>query len=114
MKIIGLQNTLIDLVSINLDSLKEGRLLIHIDVLKNWTLQMLIPQYLVLVLKLSPIYTATFNTVFLIPQNQCYPGTPCIVNTDMSYDTETEINKWRQSKNKTNQRNTIQNKKEML
>ena len=78
MKIIGLQNTLIDLVSINLDSLKEGRLLIHIDVLKNWTLQMLIPQYLVLVLKLSPIYTATFNTVFLIPKINVIQGLPVL------------------------------------
>ena len=39
---------------------------------------MLIPQYQVLVLKLSPIYTVSLNTVFSIPQNQCYPGTPCI------------------------------------
>ena len=38
---------------------------------------MLIPQYPVLVLKLSPIYTVSLNTVFSIPQNQCYPGTPC-------------------------------------
>ena len=38
---------------------------------------MLIPQYQVLVLKLSPIYTVSLNTVFSIPQNQCYPGTPC-------------------------------------
>ena len=37
---------------------------------------MLIPQYLVLVLKLSPIYTVSPNTVFSITQNQCYPGTP--------------------------------------
>ena len=36
---------------------------------------MLIPQYQVLVLKLSPIYTVSLNTVFSIPQNQCYPGT---------------------------------------
>ena len=39
---------------------------------------MLIPQYQVLVLKLSPIYRVSLNTVFSIPQNQCYPGTPCI------------------------------------
>ena len=38
---------------------------------------MLIPQYLVLLLKLTPIYTVSINTVFSIPQNQCYPGTPC-------------------------------------
>ena len=46
------------------------------DVGKKWTLQMLIPRYLVLVLKLSPIYTVSLNTVFSIPQNQCYLGTP--------------------------------------
>ena len=40
---------------------------------------MLIPQYQVLVLKLFPIYTVSLNMVFSIPQNQCYPGTPCIV-----------------------------------
>ena len=40
---------------------------------------MLIPQYQVLVLKLSPIYTVSLNTVFSIPQNQCYPGTPCTI-----------------------------------
>ena len=39
---------------------------------------MLIPQYQVLVLKLSPIYTVSLNTEFSIPQNQCYLGTPCI------------------------------------
>ena len=39
---------------------------------------MLIPQYQVLVLKWSPIYMVSLNTVFSIPQNQCYPGTPCI------------------------------------
>ena len=38
---------------------------------------MLIPQYPVLVLKLSPIYTVSLSTVFSIPQNQCYLGTPC-------------------------------------
>ena len=38
---------------------------------------MLIPQYQVLVLKLSPIYLVSLNMVFSIPQNQCYPGTPC-------------------------------------
>ena len=38
---------------------------------------MSIPQYQVLVLKLSPIYMVSLNTVFSIPQNQCYPGTPC-------------------------------------
>ena len=43
---------------------------------------MLIPQYLVLVLKLTPINTVSLNRVFLIPQNQCYPGNTCtlIVN----------------------------------
>ena len=44
---------------------------------KNWTLQMSIPQYLVLVLKLTPINMVSLNSVFLIPQNQCYPGNPC-------------------------------------
>ena len=39
---------------------------------------MLIPQYQVLVLKLSPIYTVSLNMVFSIPQNQCYLGTPCL------------------------------------
>ena len=39
-----------------------------------------IPQYPVLVLKLTPINTVSFNMIFLIPQNQCYPGTPCITN----------------------------------
>ena len=38
---------------------------------------MLIPQYQVLLLKLSPIYTVSLNTVFSIPQNQWYPGIPC-------------------------------------
>ena len=38
---------------------------------------MLISQYLVLLQKLSPIYTASLNTVFSIPQNQCYPGATC-------------------------------------
>ena len=38
---------------------------------------MLIPQYLVLVLKLTPINTVSLNTIFSIPQNQCYPGNPC-------------------------------------
>ena len=47
---------------------------------------MLFPQYQVLVLKLSQIYTVSLNTVFSIPQNHCYPGTPCnltlkLVNT---------------------------------
>ena len=36
-------------------------------------MQMLIPQYQVLVLKLSPIYTVSFNTVYSILQNQFYP-----------------------------------------
>ena len=40
---------------------------------------MLIPQYPVLVLKLSPIHTVSLNTVFSILQNQCYPGTSCIL-----------------------------------
>ena len=35
---------------------------------------MLIPQYQILLLKLSLIYTVSLNTVFLIPQNQCHPG----------------------------------------
>ena len=48
-----------------------------INVGENWTLQMLIPQHLVLVLKLSPIYTVSLNMVFSIPQNQCYLGTSC-------------------------------------
>ena len=48
-----------------------------INVGKKWSLQISIPQYQVLVLTLSPIYTVSFNTVFSIPQNQCYPGTPC-------------------------------------
>ena len=52
-----------------------------INVGKNWTLQMLIHQYLVLVLKLSLIYMVSLNTVFSILQNQCYPGTPCIWNS---------------------------------
>ena len=39
-------------------------------------MQMLIPQYQVLVLKLSPIYMVSLNTVVSILQNQCYPGTP--------------------------------------
>ena len=34
---------------------------------------MFIPQYQVL-LKLSQIYKVSLNMVFLIPQNQCYPG----------------------------------------
>ena len=38
----------------------------------KWTLQMSIPQYQVL----SPIYMVSFNTVFSIPQNQCYSGKP--------------------------------------
>ena len=49
-----------------------------INVGKKWTLQMLIPQYLVLVLKLTPINTVSLNTVFSIPQNQCYLGNTCI------------------------------------
>ena len=44
---------------------------------KKWTLQMLIPQYLISVLQLYPIYTVSLNTVFLIPQNQCDMGTTC-------------------------------------
>ena len=47
-----------------------------INVDKKWTSQMLIPQYPVLVLKLFPIYTVSLNTVFSIPQNQCYSGNP--------------------------------------
>ena len=39
---------------------------------------MLIPQYQVLALKLSSIYTVSLNMLFSIPQNQRYPGTPCI------------------------------------
>ena len=41
---------------------------------------MSIPQFLVLVLKLTPINTVSLNTVFLNPQNQCYPGNTCIGN----------------------------------
>ena len=52
-----------------------------VNVGKKWTFQMLIPQYLVLVLKLFPIYTVSLNTVFLILQNRCYMGTPCIWNS---------------------------------
>ena len=37
-----------------------------------------IPQYMVLVLKLTLINTVSLNTVFSIPQNQCYPGNTCI------------------------------------
>ena len=37
---------------------------------------MLIPQYLVLLLKLTLINTVSLRTVFFIPQNHCYPGTP--------------------------------------
>ena len=43
---------------------------------------MLILQYPVLLLKLSPIYTVSLNMVCSIPQNRCYPGlprTPCIL-----------------------------------
>ena len=43
---------------------------------------MSIPQYLVLVLKLTPINTVPLNSVFLIPQNQCYPGNTCIFYLD--------------------------------
>ena len=44
-----------------------------------WTLQMLIPQYPVLVLKLSPDWHSFTNKVCLIPQNQCYPGISYII-----------------------------------
>ena len=44
---------------------------------KNGTLQMSIPQYLILILQLTPINTVSLNTVFSIPQNQCYPGNTC-------------------------------------
>ena len=44
-----------------------------------WTLQMSILQYLVLVIKLTPINTVSLKTVFLIPQNQCYLGNTCIL-----------------------------------
>ena len=54
-----------------------------INVGKKWTWRMSIPQYMVLVLKLTPINTVSLNTVFWIPQNQCYPGNPCI--TKMKY-----------------------------
>ena len=50
---------------------------------KKWTLQMLIPQYPVLVLKLSPIYTVSLNKVFFNLKNRCYPGTPCIIIYDI-------------------------------
>ena len=46
---------------------------------KKQTLQILIPQYLILVLKLYPIYMVSLKTVFLIFQNQCYPRNSCIV-----------------------------------
>jgi hypothetical protein len=46
---------------------------------------MSIPQYLVLVLKLTPINTVSLNTVFSIPQNQCYPGNICIIILLLSY-----------------------------
>ena len=48
-----------------------------INIGKKWILKMLIPQYLFLLLKLTQINTVSLNTVFLIPQNQCYPGTSC-------------------------------------
>ena len=51
-----------------------------LNVGKKWTLQISIPQYPVLVLKLSPIYTVLLNTVILIPHNQCSPGTPFLSN----------------------------------
>ena len=55
---------------------------------------MLIPQYLILVLKFSRIYTISLNKVFLNPQNQCYPGTPCIKLDAQSpgYDSASAIN----------------------
>ena len=40
---------------------------------------MAIPQFLVLVLKLTMINTVSLNTVFLIPQNQYYLGNTCIL-----------------------------------
>ena len=40
---------------------------------------MLIPQFPILELILSPNYTVSLYTVFSIPQNQCYPGTPCML-----------------------------------
>ena len=49
-----------------------------INVGKKWTLQMLLPQSPVLVLKLSPTYMVSLNTIFLIPQNQCYPEIPSV------------------------------------
>ena len=39
---------------------------------------MLIPN--IIVLKLSLIYRVSLNTVFLIPQNQCYLGPPVLNN----------------------------------
>ena len=48
---------------------------------------MLIHQNLALVLKLSPIYTVLRNTVFLIPQNQSFPGTTCIPQNNISVHT---------------------------
>ena len=33
--------------------------------------------YFLFDVKESPIYTDLLNTLFSIPQNQCYPGTPC-------------------------------------
>ena len=50
-----------------------------INVGKKWTLQISILQYLVLVLKLTLINKVSLITVFLIPQNQCYPRIPCTV-----------------------------------
>ena len=39
-------------------------------------MQILIPQYLILVLNLSLIYTVPLIKVFSIPRNQFYPGIP--------------------------------------
>ena len=54
-----------------------------VNIGKKWTFEMLIPQYPVLVLKFFPIYAVSLNTVFSIPQNQCYPGTPLYYHDDM-------------------------------
>ena len=45
---------------------------------KKWTLQILIPQFPVLILKLSPIYKVSLNTVFSIPQISVIRGPPVL------------------------------------
>ena len=51
-----------------------------VNIGKKWTFEMLIPHS---TLKLFPIYAVSLNTVFSIPQNQCYPGTPLYYHDDM-------------------------------